>query len=242
MDILSYIIPNVLIALILVCGVINGQKRGFKKSLIKLSYTLVLAVGSFFLNACVIVPAIAAVEGIRAVALFPTLTWILVFGAFMSIAQLIFTIACNQADKEKRANRRQMKAVKKADITKKTREARHQDRIEAKRKHKEERIARKEAAKQWRLAHKRSRIFGSIIGFISAVLLSFMICIVIPDVGVAIGVLTENEKLYETVDSFYDHSVVGLIDNAITKEDEMNFAEKIVIDQFELAGLVETEE
>lgn len=234
MNILSYIIPNVLIALILVCGVITGQKRGWKKSLIKLSYTLVLAVGSFFLSSCVIVPALAKVADVGAyIAAFSTICWMLVFAVLMGIAQLVFVLVCHRMDNKERANRKEMKAIKRADVTKKTKEARKEEKIEARRQRIARRQQRREEMKAWRKAHKKSRIFGAIIGFVGALVLSVMVMVTVQHTATGLFLVTGEEKVAETVDNFYNHSIIGLIDNGINKDEEINFADKLLVEELE---------
>lgn len=240
LNVVSYVLPNLVIALILVCGVINGQKRGWKKSLIKLSYTLVLAAGLFFLNTFVIVPALvkAGNDICELLAIMPTVLWAVEFALCMGIAQLIFTIVCHSMDKEARERRRERRMMRHEDNTKKTKEAKMEEReIEKKRKH-DAKLQRREEMKSWRRAHKKSRAFGAIMGFIGSAVVCFIMMLTVSNVGVAASLFTEGDsKVGETITACYDHSVMGLIDNASKKEDdETNFAEKVLV--YELAPAI----
>lgn len=223
MSILSYIIPNVIIALILAVGVLQGQKRGWKKSLIKLGYTLVLAVGSFFLSTYVIVPALATLGEFGGYMLFfPTAIWMVLFVLLMFIAELIFVLVCHKTDKVARANRKERKLAKSKDETKKTKEAKLVEKQHRKDEKKALRVRKKEEAKAWRATHKKSRIFGAIIGFVGSLVCSIMLMLFVRNTAYGVAIVSGDPKVAEvceTVHSFYDHSVVGLIDNAIAKED-----------------------
>lgn len=232
LNVLSYIIPNVIIALVLICGVINGQKLGWKKSLIKLSYTLVLAVGLFFLNAYVIVPAFANIgSDIAKIALFPSVLWTVEFAICMGLAQLIFTLVCHSMDKERKMHILEMRAVREADVTRKTKEARREERHQERVRKHEMRMHRKEEMKAWRKAHKVSRTFGAIFSFIGSAVICFIMMMCVSNIGI---MFSDNEAVGDKISNFYDHSVIGLVDNAANKDSE-TLAEKVLT--FELSNI-----
>ena len=233
LNVLSYIIPNVIIALVLICGVINGQKLGWKKSLIKLSYTLVLAVGLFFLNAYVIVPAFAKIGSdiTLLIALLPSVLWTVEFAICMGLAQLIFTLVCHSMDKERKMHILEMRAVREADVTRKTKEARREERHQERVRKHEMRMHRKEEMKAWRKAHKVSRTFGAIFSFIGSAVICFIMMMCVSNIGI---MFSGNEAVGDKISNFYDHSVIGLVDNAANKDSE-TLAEKVLT--FELSNI-----
>lgn len=233
LNVLSYIIPNVIIALVLICGVINGQKLGWKKSLIKLSYTLVLAVGLFFLNAYVIVPAFAKIGSdiTLLIALLPSVLWTVEFAICMGLAQLIFTLVCHSMDKERKMHILEMRAVREADVTRKTKEARKEERHQERERKHEMRMHRKEEMKAWRKAHKVSRTFGAIFSFIGSAVICFIMMMCVSNIGI---MFSGNEAVGDKISNFYDHSVIGLVDNAANKDSE-TLAEKVLT--FELSNI-----
>ena len=261
LNILSYVVPNVIIALMLVCGVISGTRRGWKKALIKLAYTIVLAVGTFFLGAYVITPALVNALSVgEFIIIVPTLVWMVLFLATMLIAQCIYTIVCHCINKKNKENKGAV-AVKNAKTstiktnsakqTKNTTKAELTDeqKKELKERHKKEKKAEKMRIKEakkadriaWRKAHKKSRIFGGIIGGVGGIFTSLLLMVMVGQVGVGLTTVSqvagESIPAFEFVGAIYDHSAYGLLDGVIDTEnnlDEQSF-------EYGFVGLIEDE-
>ena len=236
LNILSYVVPNLIIALILVCGVISGTKIGWKKALIKLAYTAVLAVGTYFLSAFAIVPALGKIASLGAwVVLMPTIIWAVLFAATMGIAKCIYTIVCHCIKKKKQpkavattaTKTNGAKQTKKTVEVKLTAEQKKEIRARKRKEHKEERARakaiKKQEVKAWKAAHKKSRIFGGIIGAVSGLVMSFIVLLMVGQAGIGLGTIITVEEgkpntVVEFVDKCYDNSVFGLVDGAVDKE------------------------
>ena len=157
-------------------------------------------------------------------AMLPTVIWIVVFGLFMFIAEVIYTIVCHQLDIELRENKAALKAARRADITKKSKEVKAEEKMIAKAQKHAFRQHRREQLHFWLAEHKVSRVFGGIAGFMQYTLISIMV-IMLASHTVSLLMMQEEVKeetkeVMVTIDECYDHSVYGIVDNLINKENE----------------------
>lgn len=223
MHILYYSIPNLILLLLITATTLTGSRKSWKVSLLKLSITTILIVGTFFLSTYVVSPAIllSAVESGSLIMFtlgMPGVVFSILSSILLLIFWIIFTVVLHSKEKKKfRSPRRSRKNVSKQQI---------KTEIESNK-------------KAWRFAHKKSRAFGGIIGFIQGIILAFVIMIgmgmISYDVRI-IGTISEDDSLINfgtSIEEIYEKSAVGLFDKLVSEDGKYEILENIYISSIE---------
>ena len=212
MSIALPIISNILIAALLVLGFFIGKNNGWKKQLIKSILVIGAAVGMYFLTP-IVANALLQIEFITStlintpqlLVLFRPIVYvvltILFYLVITAVMAIIFAII-KRAKKEKVVKQKKVNMAKSVKLTKIEKANRRKIRRADKR---ALRKAHKAELKAYAKKHRVSRIFGGIIGVITAFLMGFIIFLPIN----GLQKVAEPESGLEQV---YDTSLYGVID------------------------------
>lgn len=197
MNIWLPIITNAIIAIILVAGIFVGRKNGFKIELAKLCLILPACVGLYFLNP-IVVEQLLRIELVSQlieteIVSLPTLSAITLFIMFMVVYGIISLVMLLF----RKGKKKQARAI--VGIT-------AQALKPIKLSHKEKRELKKQERKIKKLNKiktkgQTSRVFGAILGFVFAILVSFAILLptkfIFRDIAKAEPTISEIEKGFE---------------------------------------------
>lgn len=217
MNILYYLIPNLILLLLITATTLTGSRKSWKVSLLKLVISTGLIIGTFFLSIYVISPAVmtlAAESGsiILATMGMPGIMFSTLSSIILALFWLIFTVSLNSMEKNKfRRSRRSKRVITKQQIKSEIKSNR----------------------KAWRASHKTSRSFGGAIGFIQGIALAFAMMI---GIGMTsydikfIGPILEDDSLtsFGTVlEEVYEKSAIGLFDKLVSEDGKYEILENI---------------
>jgi uncharacterized membrane protein required for colicin V production len=197
---MNLIIPisiNLITLLILISGVIIGSRNGFKLELSKLVLILLSGVGCYFLS-----PTIEnfITIDIPTTILKPTIFSILMLGCYLIISILLLIIKKLTSTKE----------IQGINSAKKVR-LKGFDRKTTRRLRKEERKNRK-LEREKKILGKKSKVFGSIFGFIIALIIGFII--LLPYKPITNHIVEQKPQL-EYINKNYHYTIYGQVDKLI---------------------------
>lgn len=192
MDILTIVLVNLALVSLLVGQAFAGRNRGFKYQLVRLIITICIGVGCFFL-APVVAKGIMANEvfaawiesgsathiGSVVAGSIGTITFAVLFALAYGISEIacIITIAIDKKRKRNKINAEKDSYIKVAKTVAVRDRNTVVDRVR-------ERADRRAARREFARAHRKSRVFGCILGVLEGLLICFILILPVARINV----------------------------------------------------------
>ena len=201
MNIILPIVSNLVIVLLITLGIVIGAKQEWKISLFKLFLTIAFIVGSYLLLP-ITSNVLSSIELLKSLSLstlsLNTCIFSTQFSLMFIVSELILLLIARSRDKKRRKLMTNGIIIKRAKAI---------DKVAERELKKEDRRLNKLNKVAYKKAHKKARVFGSLISMLIYIVVSFIVFIPFKYIArddTAIQVMYEY-TIYRQIDSFTDN-------------------------------------